>query len=281
MSDQPQPDPQAAPQPQTVVNVNMANTNTAVAEATAVATAKAAPQEWVPPVPARTGKSILVAYLYFVLAGYLGWHRFYLGRPRAVWLFLFWVLLAVSAVAEPLLLLGPGALLVLDLFSIPRWVRRYESSDPSDATPQGTVRRPPVLRGLGWRKVEPQAADGTVPPAVSAPPPLIVQSPSPGAGHTPQSDHREPPPVANPARREAPTDLRTLLLREAHRGDGKLTVTQAVMATGEDWERVEGCLRDMVDAGYVDVDNEPHSGVIVYVFPELVGRPRSGRDSAS
>ncbi len=30
----------------------------------------------------------------------------------------------------------------------------------------------------------------------------------------------------------------------------------------------------MVSAGYVDVDNEPDSGVVVYVFPELVGRPR-------
>lgn len=75
------------------------------------------------------------------------------------------------------------------------------------------------------------------------------------------------------AKKKAREDLRTLLLQEAHRGDGKLTVTQGVMATRTDWERVEGCLRDMVQAGYVDVDNEPHSGVIVYVFPELAGRP--------
>ena len=46
------------------------------------------------------------------------------------------------------------------------------------------------------------------------------------------------------------------------------------METGMDWKRVEKCLRKMVSAGYVDVDNEPDSGVIVYVFPELAGRPR-------
>lgn len=75
------------------------------------------------------------------------------------------------------------------------------------------------------------------------------------------------------AKKEKAKDTRTLLLQEAHRGDGKLTVTQGVLATGLDWDRVERCLRDMVQAGYVDVDNEPGSGVIVYVFPELAGRP--------
>ena len=76
------------------------------------------------------------------------------------------------------------------------------------------------------------------------------------------------------AKKEEAQDTRTLLLQEAHRGDGKLTVTQGVLATGLDWDAVEGSLRDMVQAGYVDVDNEPHSGVIVYVFPELAGRPK-------
>lgn len=76
------------------------------------------------------------------------------------------------------------------------------------------------------------------------------------------------------AKKEEAQDTRTLLLQEAHRGDGKLTVTQGVLATGLDWDTVEGSLRDMVQAGYVDVDNEPHSGVIVYVFPELAGRPK-------
>lgn len=84
------------------------------------------------------------------------------------------------------------------------------------------------------------------------------------------------------AKKKEEKDTRTLLLQEAHRGDGKLTVTQGVLATGLDWDRVEGCLRDMVQAGYVDVDNEPGSGVIVYVFPELAGRPQpTGSGAAS
>jgi len=83
------------------------------------------------------------------------------------------------------------------------------------------------------------------------------------------------------AKEEKAQDLRTLLLHAAHRGDGRLTVTQAVMASGQDWDRVEGCLRGMVQAGYVDVDNEPNSGVIVYLFPELVGRPALEEQASS
>ena len=260
MSDQPQPAPQ---QPQTVVNVNMANTNTAVAEAKAVAAAKAAPKEWVPPKPVRSEKSIVLAYIYFVLAGYLGWHRFYLSRPRGVWLLLFWGSLAVSASVDVLLLLAPASLLALDFFSIPRWVRRYDPERALASTPSGAVRRPPNLRGLGWRKVEAGPEQPAAPPA-----PVAVSQAEPAPSDTAPS----PKPKQ---------ELRSRLLHEAHRGDGKLTVTQAVMASGEDWDRVERCLRDMVQAGYVDVDNEPESGVIVYVFPELVGRPASSDSEIS
>lgn len=45
------------------------------------------------------------------------------------------------------------------------------------------------------------------------------------------------------------------------------------METGEKFENVKRHLRKMVRAGYIDMDNEPDSGVIVYLFPELVGRP--------
>ena len=90
----------------------------------------------------------------------------------------------------------------------------------------------------------------------------------------PQITAAAPPP-------QKPKDLRTLLLHAAHRGDGKLTVTQTVMETGMDWKPVEKCLRKMVSAGYVDVDNEPDSGVVVYVFPELVARPQLLDDELS
>ena len=68
-----------------------------------------------------------------------------------------------------------------------------------------------------------------------------------------------------------PEDLRLVLLRAAEKKGGDLTVTQGVMASGKSFEEVEKCLRGMVDQGYVDVDNAPGSGVIVYRFPELSG----------
>ncbi len=68
-----------------------------------------------------------------------------------------------------------------------------------------------------------------------------------------------------------PKDLRLVLLEAAERKGGELTVTQGVMASGKSFDEVEKCLRDMVDQGYVDVDNAPGSGVVVYRFPELTG----------
>ena len=58
------------------------------------------------------------------------------------------------------------------------------------------------------------------------------------------------------------------------REGGKLTVTQAAMITGYSFQQAEDLLREMGASGYVDVGNEPDSGVIVYYFPELRGRPR-------
>ena len=69
-----------------------------------------------------------------------------------------------------------------------------------------------------------------------------------------------------------PEDLRLVLLQAAKKEGGELTVTQGVMASGKSFEEVEKCLREMVDKGYVDVDNAPGSGVIIYRFPELGGR---------
>lgn len=59
------------------------------------------------------------------------------------------------------------------------------------------------------------------------------------------------------------------LLRAAEERDGVLTVTQGVAATGLSFDRVEEVLTDMVASGYVDVDNHPETGVVVYRFTEL------------
>jgi len=66
-----------------------------------------------------------------------------------------------------------------------------------------------------------------------------------------------------------PEDLRQTLLRVASANGGELTVTQAVMETGESFEKVEKTLKAMVVKGYVEIDNAPHSGVVIYRFPEL------------
>ena len=64
--------------------------------------------------------------------------------------------------------------------------------------------------------------------------------------------------------------LAVKLLRLAKLHGGQITVTQAVMETGQSFETVETELKAMVKSGYVDVTNRPGSGVVVYEFPELM-----------
>ncbi|MDE2974807.1 MAG: TM2 domain-containing protein [Gemmatimonadota bacterium] len=71
-------------------------------------------------------------------------------------------------------------------------------------------------------------------------------------------------------------NMRQQLLQAAVGNGGDLTISQGVLATGRTFEQVEKTLNEMADKGYVDVDNAPGTGVIVYRFPDLVGPPRSG-----
>ena len=73
-----------------------------------------------------------------------------------------------------------------------------------------------------------------------------------------------------------PQSVRQQLLKAAMDNGGELTVTQAVLATDRTFDEVEKVLNKMSDKGYVDVDNAPGTGVVVYRFPELLGRPKSG-----
>ncbi len=63
--------------------------------------------------------------------------------------------------------------------------------------------------------------------------------------------------------------LRQRLLESAIRHDGSISVTQGVADTGATFEEVEAELSDLVRTGYVDIDNAPHTGVIIYRFTEL------------
>ncbi len=77
--------------------------------------------------------------------------------------------------------------------------------------------------------------------------------------------------TAKPKRKPSrPPSLRQQLLKAAVDNGGELTVTQGVLATDKSFEEIERALNQMSDKGYVDVDNAPGTGVIVYRFPELV-----------
>lgn len=64
-------------------------------------------------------------------------------------------------------------------------------------------------------------------------------------------------------------ELRMSLLRAAAGRGGRLSVTQGVLATGKDFSVVERALDDMLRSGYVGLDNDPDSGIILYRFGEL------------
>lgn len=68
------------------------------------------------------------------------------------------------------------------------------------------------------------------------------------------------------------------LLRQARDHGGVLSVTEGVLATGRPYAEVDAALRRMQASGFVDVRNHPESGVVQYVFPELIrgSRPDAG-----
>ena len=185
-------------------------------------------------------KSAIVAYLALAVGWLAGLHRFYLRKSPFRWLAFFWLAGATVALITP----TDSYALLIPVFALPL----------IDA-----FLIPGWVRRHGGR----EAALAAI--ASVAPLPEALDAAAQG---TPR-----------PAPQERPADLRTRLLRAAHRGDGRLTLTQAVMETEADFDEVEGVLHALVGAGHIDVDNDPESGVVLYVFPELVGRPQL-RDSA-
>ena len=59
------------------------------------------------------------------------------------------------------------------------------------------------------------------------------------------------------------------LLHAAEEKSGRLSVTQGVMATGLGFSTIEALLQGMVRTGYVEIGNDPETGVVVYEFKEL------------
>ncbi len=66
-----------------------------------------------------------------------------------------------------------------------------------------------------------------------------------------------------------PNPLLMKLLQAAEARGGKLSVTQGVMATGASFAQVETALLHMVREGYVEITNNPETGVVTYEFKEL------------
>lgn len=67
----------------------------------------------------------------------------------------------------------------------------------------------------------------------------------------------------------ARNDAIVKLLRAAENRGGKLSVTQGVMATGLGFIEVESLLQEMLKSGYVDIGNDPETGIVLYEFKEL------------
>lgn len=63
--------------------------------------------------------------------------------------------------------------------------------------------------------------------------------------------------------------LMVKLLKVAEARGGKLSVTQAVMDTGASFSEVEEILKEMLQKGYVGIDNHPDTGIVIYHFLEL------------
>lgn len=89
------------------------------------------------------------------------------------------------------------------------------------------------------------------------------------AGGRPESNGGGPEAGEIPAAASPRERRMRQLLEAAQEHGGAISVTQGVAATGLSFEEVEELLTDMLASGYVDVDNHPDTGVVVYRFTEL------------
>jgi TM2 domain len=90
------------------------------------------------------------------------------------------------------------------------------------------------------------------------------------ASHQP-GIHRlvEPDVVHRPIAPMPSNRLAVRLVKAAGDRGGKISVTQGVMDTDATFVEVETTLRDLAKTGYVEVYNDPDTGVVLYEFREL------------
>jgi TM2 domain-containing membrane protein YozV len=177
-------------------------------------------------------KSLLLSYVLWFFGGFFGLHKFYLGRPFVGLLYFF---------TGGLFMLG----WIVDFFTLPRQVRvanllRQNETETLSSDLQREIET--LKRGLhdwlgsGTERAETAWRD-TVKQLVK---PRITDD-----------------------------DLMLALLKAAKSHAGRLSVTDGVMATGASFTEVERILQAMENTGYVYMDNDTATGVVVYVFKEL------------
>jgi len=177
-------------------------------------------------------KSVLLAYLLWFLGGPLGLYKFYLGRP-------FMGLLYVCTLG------GFFIGWIGDFFTLPRQVQvanfflQHQSESPTSAL----RREIENLKGYLY---------------------TLLQGNTNTATPTWRTSLQE---RIKPQRTD--DELMLKLLRAAQKHQGRLSVTQGVLETGVPFAEVERVLQHMVKSSYVYMDNDPATGVIVYVFKEL------------
>ncbi len=177
-------------------------------------------------------KSILVAYLLWFLGGPLGLYKFYLGRP-------FMGLLYVCTFGG--FFLG----WISDFFTLPQQVQMANFLlQHQHERPSSVLRR--ELEHLKRSLYRLLAVDpGTATSAWRA---SLKQKVKP---------------------RCTDDELMLQLLRAAQKHGGRLSVTQGVIETGVLFGEVQRVLQSMVQSNYVYMDNDPATGVVVYVFKEI------------
>lgn len=84
-----------------------------------------------------------------------------------------------------------------------------------------------------------------------------------------RSQERKPNHTFIDARPRSKQELMVALALAAQKRGGKISVTQAVVDTRVGFEEIKAALNEMVKQGYVDMDNHPNSGIVVYEFLEL------------
>jgi hypothetical protein len=176
-------------------------------------------------------KSILVAYLLWCL-GPFGLYKFYLGRPFMGLLYVFTC----------------GGLLIgwiTDFFTLPQQVQmaNFLLQHPHERLSSALRRELEHLKLSLYTLLA--GASSTAPPTWRE---SLKQKMKP---------------------RFTDDELMLQLLRAAQKYGGRLSVTQGVIETGVLFGEVERVLQSMAKSNYLYIDNDPTTGVVVYVFKEI------------